>query len=88
MIRGFCLSSGQSNPDKSKPIKDKASLDAFTETFKDRFGKFKAQFKYNTISSKIIYCIMKCEGDILMELRGIESAILTYKELVRSSILF
>ena len=26
---------------------------------------------------------MKSEGDILMELRSIESAILTYKELVR-----
>lgn len=28
-----------------------------------------------------MYCVLKCEGDILMDVRSIEAAIITYKEL-------
>ena len=58
-------------------------LNTFSALFKDVFAKFITEFRYRG-DSKVVYVVIKAEGDILMELRSIESAIVTYKELVRT----
>ena len=72
MIKEFLLA----NPSEDKDV------DVFGTVFKELFGKFVTEFRYRG-DPKVVYVVIKAEGDILMELRSIQSAIVTYKELVR-----
>ncbi len=56
-------------------------MDTFSSLYKEVFGKFVTEFRYRG-DPKICYVVIKAEADILMELRSIQSAIVTYKELV------
>ncbi len=44
-------------------------------------AKFVTEFRYKG-DPKVVYVVIKAAGDILMELRAIQAAIVTYKELV------
>lgn len=77
MVRDYCIG----DPNLPSDVKSlKGDIEAFSTAFKERFAKFKAQYRYK-VEPKVMYCVMKCEGDILMDVRSIEPAIITYKEL-------
>lgn len=71
MIKEFLLTNTSEDKD----------VDLFGTVFKELFAKFVTEFRYRG-DPKVVYVVIKAEGDILMELRSIQSAIVTYKELV------
>jgi len=74
MIREYSLPGGQN----SSAQRD---LEGFSTAFKERFSKFISEYRYRG-DPKVMFCCLKAQGDILMELRAIQNAILSYKELV------
>lgn len=48
--------------------------------FKEKFASIKTAYRYKG-EPKALVTLMKCEGDILMDLRLVEAAIVSYKEL-------
>lgn len=76
MVRSFVL-----EPNEEKRAEN--NIEAFSNAFKDRFSLFKQDYRYRG-EPKVLYVVMKSEGDILMELRSVEAAIVTYKEIVSS----
>ena len=76
MAREYC---------SADPNKAEQTLETFSLQFKERFNKFYVEHRYSC-EPKVLYIITKSQGDILMEMRSIESAILTYKELVTRSL--
>ena len=78
MVRDYLLV--DKKKDETVEAKD---IDTFTVTFKDLFSKYFGEFRYRG-DQQVVYCVLKAQGDILLEMRSIAGAILTYKELVRS----
>lgn len=66
---------------KKEEAGENRDIDAFTMMFKDLFAKYFGEFRYRG-DPRVVYCVLKAQGDILLELRSIAGAILTYKELV------
>jgi hypothetical protein len=66
---------------KKEDAGDARDMDTFTMMFKDLFAKYFGEFRYKG-DQRVIYCVLKAQGDILLELRCVVGAILTYKELV------
>lgn len=66
---------------KKEEAGENRDIDTFTMMFKDLFAKYFGEFRYRG-DPRVVYCVLKAQGDILLELRSIAGAILTYKELV------
>ncbi len=66
---------------KKEEAGENRDIDTFTMMFKDLFAKYFGEFRYRG-DQKVVYCVLKAQGDILLEIRSIAGAILTYKELV------
>ncbi len=71
---------GSSN-ESSYNNNDYRDAEAFTSAFKELFAKYVQEFRYRG-EQRAMFCVLKAEGDILLEMRCIQGAILTYKELV------
>lgn len=67
--------------EKKKEEADTRDIDTFTWIFKDLFSKYFGEFRYRG-DPRTVYCVLKAQGDMLIEMRSIAGAILTYKELV------
>ena len=66
---------------KKEEAGENRDMDTFTMMFKDLFAKYFGEFRYRG-DQRVVYCVLKAQGDILLEIRSIAGAILTYKELV------
>jgi hypothetical protein len=77
MVRDYLIGDPNLSADQ-KSIK--GDLENFSNQFKDLFSKLKVIYRYRG-DPKVMYIIMKCEGDVLMDVRSVEAAIITYKEL-------